>query len=102
VYISGQVAFDASGALVGKDDFIAQTRQVMENLKAALAAAGATFENVVKVNTYVTDLSQIQALREIRASYFGPNPPASTLVQIVALATPDLMIEVEAIAVLAV
>ena len=71
----------------------------MENLKAALAAAGATFENVVKVNTYVTDMSQLKALREIRSGYFGSNPPASTLVQVVALAVPDLMIEVEAIAV---
>jgi reactive intermediate/imine deaminase len=99
VYIAGQVAFDATGAVVGKQDFIAQTRQVMENLKAALASAGATFENVVKVNTYVTDMSQIQALREIRSSYFGANPPASTLVQVVALARPELMIEIEAIAV---
>ena len=99
VYIAGQVAFDASGAVVGKQDFIAQTRQVMENLKTALASAGATFENVVKVNTYVTDMSQIQALRDIRTSYFGANPPASTLVQVVALARPDLMIEIEAIAV---
>ena len=100
VYIAGQVAFDASGALVGKGDFKAQARQVMENLKAALAAANATFDNVVKVNTYVTDMSQIQALREIRAGYFGTNPPASTLVQVVGLAMPDLMIEIEAIAVL--
>jgi len=71
----------------------------MENLKTALATAGATFDNVVKVNTYVTDMSQIQALREIRAAYFGANPPASTLVQVVALARPDLMVEIEAIAV---
>src|SRR5262245_55704877 len=99
VYIAGQVAFDTTGAVVGKQDFIAQTRQVMENLKAALASAGATFENIVKVNTYVTDMSQIQALREIRTSYFGANPPASTLVQVVALARPELMIEIEAIAV---
>jgi reactive intermediate/imine deaminase len=99
IYLAGQVAFDASGNLVGKQDFIAQARQVMENVKAALASAGATFENVVKVNTYVTDMSQIQVLREIRASYFGANPPASTLVQVVALARPDLMIEIEAIAV---
>ena len=101
IYIAGQVAFDASGALVGKGDFAAQTRQVMENLKAALAAAGATFDNVVKVNTYVTDMSQLQTLREIRASYFGANPPASTLVQVVGLALPDLMIEIEVIAVVA-
>jgi len=100
VYVAGQVAFDASGVVVGKGDFAAQTRQVMENLKSALAAAGATYENVVKVNTYVTDISQLQVLREIRSRYFGATPPASTLVQVVALAHPDLVIEVEAIAVL--
>ena len=99
IYIAGQVAFDPSGALVGKGDFAAQTRQVMENLKTALAAAGASFDNVVKLTTYVTDMSQLPALREIRTKYYGANPPASTLVQIVALAHPDLMIEVEAIAV---
>jgi 2-iminobutanoate/2-iminopropanoate deaminase len=99
VYISGQVAFDVSGNLVGKGDFKAQARQVLENLKAALAAAGATFENIVKVNTYVTDMSHIQVLRELRAGDFGANPPASTLVEVVRLALPDLMIEIEAVAV---
>jgi reactive intermediate/imine deaminase len=99
VYLAGQVAFDASGALVSKGDFKAQTRQVLENVKAALAAAGATFDHVVKITTYVTDMSQIQALREMRASYYGSNPPASTLVHVAGLATPDLLIEIEAIAV---
>ena len=100
VYIAGQVSFDRSGSLVGKGDFAAQTGQVMENVKAALAAVGATFDNVVKINTYVTDMSQLPVLREIRSRYYGANPPASTLVQVVALAHPDLMIEVEAIAVI--
>jgi reactive intermediate/imine deaminase len=99
VYIAGQVAFDKSGNLVGKGDFAAQATQVFENLKLALAAAGATFDNVVKVTTFVTDLSQIQALREIRAKYYGKNAPASTLVQITQLANPAFMIEIEAIAV---
>jgi len=99
VYISGQVALDRAGNVAGVGDFKAQTRQVLENLKAALSAAGATFENVVKINTYVTDISQIQALRAIRGEYFGTNPPASTLVQVVQLALPELMIEIEAIAV---
>jgi len=99
VYIAGQVAFDQSGNVVGAGDFKAQTRQVLENLKAALRAAGATFENVVKVNTYVTDMSQLQALRELRAEYFGSQPPASTLVQVVRLARPELMIEIEAVAI---
>src|SRR6185369_8019539 len=99
IYIAGQVAFDKSGSLVGKGDFAAQTTQVFENLKSALAAAGATFDNVVKVNTYITDMSQIQTLRELRGKYYGKNAPASTLVEIGKLAHPDLMIEIEAIAV---
>jgi len=100
IYIAGQVAFDKSGSVVGKGDFAAQATQVFENLKLALAALGATFDNVVKVNTYVTDMSQIQTLREIRAEYYGKNAPASTLVEIGSLANPDLMIEIEAIAVM--
>jgi reactive intermediate/imine deaminase len=99
IYIAGQVAFDQAGNVVGKGDFAAQTTQVFENLKLALAAAGATFEDVVKVNTYVTDMSQAQTLRDIRAKYYGRNAPASTLVQIEKLAREELMIEIEAIAV---
>jgi len=101
IYIAGQVAFDKSGNVVGKSDFAAQTTQVFENLKAALAAVGATFDNIVKVTTFVTDLSQMQTLRSIRAKYYGTNVPASTLVQITKLAHDDLMIEIEAIAVVA-
>jgi reactive intermediate/imine deaminase len=99
IYIAGQVAFDKSGNVVGKGDFEAQTKQVFENLKLALASVGATFDNVVKVNTYVTDMSQVQTLRDIRAKYYGKNAPASTLVQIGKLAREELMIEIEAIAV---
>jgi reactive intermediate/imine deaminase len=101
IYIAGQVAFDRLGKVVGERDFKTQARQVMENVQAALAAVGATFTNVVKITTFVTDLSELQALREIRSEYFGPNPPASTLVQVVQLAREELMIEVEAIAVVA-
>lgn len=99
IYIAGQVAFDKSGNVVGKGDFAAQTTQVFENLKSALAAAGATFDNLVKVTTFVKDMSQMQTLRSIRAKYYGKNAPASTLVQIMKLANDDLMIEIEAIAV---
>ena len=99
IYIAGQVAFDKSGNIVGKGDFAAQATQVFENLKSALAAGGATFDNLVKVTTFVTDLSQMQTLRSIRAKYYGKNAPASTLVQITKLANDDLMIEIEAIAV---
>ena len=100
IYIAGQVAFDKSGNLVGKNDFGAQATQVFENLKLALSAAGATFDNLVKVTTFVTDMSQISTLRTIRAMYYGKNAPASTLVQIGKLANEDLMIEIEAIAVI--
>jgi reactive intermediate/imine deaminase len=99
LYIAGQVAFDKSGKVVGKGDFAAQVTQVFENLKSALAAGGATFDNVVKVTTFVTDLSQMQTLRSIRGKYYGTNAPASTLVQITKLAHEDLLIEIEAIAV---
>jgi 2-iminobutanoate/2-iminopropanoate deaminase len=99
IYIAGQVAFDNSGNVVGKGDFAAQATQVFDNLKLALAAVGATFENVVKVNTYVTDMSHLQTLREIRSRYYGKIAPASTLVEIGKLASPDLMIEIEAVAV---
>jgi reactive intermediate/imine deaminase len=99
IYIAGQVPFDQTGKVVGKGDFAAQATQVFENLKLALAAAGATFENVVKVNTYVTDMSHLQILRDVRGKYYGRNAPASTLVQIGSLAHEDLMIEIEAIAV---
>jgi reactive intermediate/imine deaminase len=99
VYISGQVALDKSGKVVGKGDFSAQTSQVFENLKACLAAAGATFDNLVKVTTFVTDMSHIAALRSIRAKYYGKSAPASTLVQIGKLAHEDFMIEIEGIAV---
>src|SRR5438093_13502730 len=99
IYISGQVSLDKSGNVVGKGNFAAQTTQVFENLKLALAAAGATFDNVVKLNTYVTDMSQVQTLRDIRAKYYGKNAPASTLVQVGKLARQELMIDIEAIAV---
>lgn len=99
VYIAGQLALDKAGNIVGEGDFKAQTKQVFENLMAALAAAGATFDDVVKVNTYVTDMSGLDALREIRAGYYGKNAPAGTTVRVAGLARPALMIEIEAIAV---
>ena len=100
VYISGQIALDKSGNLVGGGDMKAQAEQVFKNLAAALAAAGATFKDVVKMNTYTTDMTQVQAIREVRMKYFANiEPPASTLVQVVKLARPDLLLEIEVIAV---
>jgi enamine deaminase RidA (YjgF/YER057c/UK114 family) len=82
VVISGQVAVDSLGTVVGAGDFRAQCVQVFENLRRALGSAGATFADVVSTNMYVTDLSQLEILREVRAHYLtGKAPPASTLVQ---------------------
>jgi 2-iminobutanoate/2-iminopropanoate deaminase len=101
VYIAGQVAFDAKGQLVGKGDLPAQTRQVFANLDTALKAAGATFNDVVKVNYYMLDASQVQVVRDIRTKYFTTELPASTLVQVPRLANADFLIEIEVIAVVA-
>jgi 2-iminobutanoate/2-iminopropanoate deaminase len=101
IYISGQVALDQSGNLVGAGDMKAQAEQVFRNLQAALAAAGAKFTDVVKMNTYTTDMGQAQAIRDVRGRYFGDVTPASTLVQVVHLARPELMLEIEVTAVVA-
>src|SRR5207245_4676032 len=93
VYISGQIALDKDGKVVGEGDMKAQAEQVFKNLQAALAAAGATFKDVVKMNTYTTDISQVQAVRDVRGRYFGDVTPASTLVQVVHLARPEFMLE---------
>lgn len=101
VYISGQIALDAKGQLIGPGDMKAQAEQVFKNLQAALASAGATFKDVVKMNTYVTDMDKAPAVREVRAKYFTDTTPASTLVQVVRLARPEFMLEVEVIAAVA-
>jgi reactive intermediate/imine deaminase len=101
IYIAGQLARNAQGETVGKGDFAAQTRQVFTNLETALKAAGATFNDVVKMNTYVRDAGQVQVVRDVRAQYFTRDLPASTLVEVSRLAAPEFLIEIEAIAVVA-
>src|ERR1051325_9382043 len=98
IYISGQIAVDKDGAVVGANDMRAQAEQVFKNVEAALAAAGAKLTDVVKMNTFATDLTQIQAYREVRTRFFGDVTPASTLVQVVHLARPEYLLEVEVIA----
>jgi reactive intermediate/imine deaminase len=99
IYISGQVALDASNTLIGRDDFGTQARQVFENLQAALAAAGADFSHVVKLNMYLLDKSHLATLREVRDRYVNTQtPPASTLVEVRSLARDEFMLEIEAIA----
>jgi reactive intermediate/imine deaminase len=99
IYVSGQVAYNAAGQLVGKGDIKAQTRQVFDNIKAILAAAGAGMKDIVKINTYITDQSKFREMLEVRKDIFGANPPASTAVVVAGLAFPGLLIEVEAIAI---
>jgi enamine deaminase RidA (YjgF/YER057c/UK114 family) len=100
VFISGQVALDKSGNVLGKDDFHAQVQQVFENLKAAVEAAGGTFHDVIKLNSYVLDVSYLPAFREVRDKYIDPkNPPASTAIQVARLVRPEFLVEVEAVAV---
>ncbi|MEO8539718.1 MAG: RidA family protein [bacterium] len=103
VFVAGQISVDKSGAVVGAGDLRAQTVQVLENVKAALAAAGATISDVVKQNTYVVNLNAdaLPIIREVRGQYFpAENPPASTLVGVTALAMEGLLIEVEVVAVI--
>ncbi len=101
VYISGQIAYDKDGKLVGPGDMKAQAEQVFKNLQAALDAAGAKFSDVVKMNTYITDMDKAPAVREVRARYFGDATPASTFVKVAGLVRPELMLEIEVVAVVA-
>lgn len=100
LYLSGQIALDANGKLVGAGDFAAQAEQVFANIRTALAASGASFRNVVKLDMYVTDMTQLKALRAARDKYIDPqHPPASILVEVRKLARDDLMLEIAATAV---
>lgn len=98
LYLAGQVALDASGNLVGGSDMVAQTRQVLENMKRVLASQGADFSHVVKINIFTTDIDAFRTAGQVRAEYLGEHPPASTLVQIERLARPEFLLEIEAIA----
>ena len=98
LFVSGQVAFDADGALVGDGDMARQTEQAFENLKAILEANGGTFDDVVKLSTFMTDISQLRAMRDVRARYLPDPPPASTTVEVSGLFRPEALIEVEAVA----
>ena len=100
IYISGQVPLDTHGELVGEGDFEAQARQVFANLSAALEAAGAGWNDVVKLNYFLTEIGDLGAVRAIRDEYIDTErPPASTLVQVSALFRPEAMVEIEAVAI---
>ena len=95
---AGQVAIDADGNIVGKDDPVAQSAQAFENLRRVLAAGGATLDDVVKLTIYVTSRDCRKAVADARQSLFAEPRPASTYLIVAGLAVPDLMVEVEAIA----
>ena len=98
VFAAGQVAADDTGKILPPDDFAAQTKMVMDNLKRALAAGGATFADVTKVTIYICNPHDVGKARAILEDYFGASPPASTLCVLRGLANPNFLLEVEAIA----
>jgi enamine deaminase RidA (YjgF/YER057c/UK114 family) len=102
IFIAGQTAVDRDGNVVGKNDFAAQATQVFRNLAIALAAAGCTAANLVKLTVYLTDMDNLSRYREARNAFFAsvtpPAAPAVTLVEVAKLYGPDFMIEIEAIA----
>ena len=104
VFISGQVALDKDGNVVGAGDLAKQAEQVFQNLQACLASAGATFADVTKMTTFIVGYQAARdraVLGAVRQKYLtSANPPASTLLGVQALASPDIMIEIEATAVL--
>jgi len=100
LFVSGLVAVDTDGNLVGGDDVVAQARQVFDNLRQTLAAAGCSFGDVVKVTLFLTDVSDRSRINSVRQEHFGASRPASTLVEVSALAVPGAKVEVEAIAVM--
>ena len=100
VFVSGQVARNAQGELVGKGDVKAQTRQALENVKSVLETAGATMDDVVKDTVFVTNVEDhYTAIHEARAEYWQTDYPASTMVEVNSLVSKDMLIEIEAIAV---
>jgi 2-iminobutanoate/2-iminopropanoate deaminase len=100
VYVAGQLALDKAGKLVGPNDIAAQTRQIFQNMERILKGGGATLQNVVKITVFVTDIRYREPYGDVRQEFFPANPPASTLVQISALAIPGALIEIEAVAVI--
>lgn len=99
VYISGQVALDETGKLVGKGDMKAQTHQVFKNIGAVLKRAESSLADIVKLTIFTTDMSRLGETHEVRAEILPEPPPASTAVEVTALVFPDLLVEIEAIAI---
>jgi 2-iminobutanoate/2-iminopropanoate deaminase len=97
--VAGQLPYDKDGSIIGKGDIKAQTRRVFENIQKIVVAGGGKMDDVVKITVFATDVRFREPYAEVRSEFFGPNPPASTFVQISNLAIPDALIEIEAVAV---
>jgi enamine deaminase RidA (YjgF/YER057c/UK114 family) len=100
VQLSGLVAFDSDGTVIGKDDYYAQSIQTFRNIEEALASAGATMNDVVKITTYLTDMAGYKEFSRARAETFPDGVPASTTVVSPRLIMPDLRVEIEATAII--
>jgi 2-iminobutanoate/2-iminopropanoate deaminase len=98
VFVAGQIPWDAEGRNVHIDDVAGQTRQVIENIRAVLAEAGATLDDVVKITIFSADIRNRDAINQVRGEMFKPPYPASTQVAVAALADPDWLVEIEAVA----
>jgi 2-iminobutanoate/2-iminopropanoate deaminase len=99
VFISGMTARKPDGSIAGVGDITEQTRQVCENIKAAVEAAGGTMDDICRVDVYVRNMEQFDTIHKVRREYFKPPLPASTMVEIVKMTHPDYLIEMNAIAV---
>jgi reactive intermediate/imine deaminase len=99
VFLAGQGPVSPEGELVGESDFEAQVRQTFENMQAVLSEAGASLDSLVKLTVYLTDIGRLRDYGRIRAELLPGHPPASTAVEVAALALPGMMVEVEAVAV---
>jgi len=100
LYVSGMLPVNAAGELVGGADVIRQSEQVLDNVGAVLHSAGASFDDVVRVGVYVRDIADRETINTVRRRYFGDARPASTLVEVSALAHPGALVEIDAVALL--
>ena len=100
IYVSGTVAWDEDRRLVGEGDVYTQAKQAISNIEKALSEAGASLEDVVRTRIYVTDISRLDEVARAHGEAFGEIRPASSMVEVSALAEPDMLVEIEAIAVI--
>jgi 2-iminobutanoate/2-iminopropanoate deaminase len=98
IFISGMTARDLDGSVTGVGDIVAQTRQVCENLKAAVEAAGGTINDIVRVDVFVRNIEHFDQIHAVRRQYFSELAPASTMLEISKMVSPEMLIEINAIA----